>query len=200
GGRVAAFVLGFSRAGCDDAVRQCLRDGVRLTSPEERRHIRAVAEAKVGSLNDEDLRVLGYGEWLSGLEAGLAAHHAGLVPPFKEAVEACFTPALVHRPRPDQAPHLLDRSFARCRADADVVRLEAQLERTDQLLAAARARATCERGDVEEYRELDRHARGAARAGIRTSWSKDQVHQALERLKPGDVLSLPGAVAGGRLA
>ena len=81
-----------------------------------------------------------------------------------------------------------------------MVRLEAQLERTDQLLAAARARATCERGDVEEYRELDRHARGAARAGIRTSWSKDQVHQALERLKPGDVLSLPGAVAGGRLA
>ena len=27
---------------------------------------------------------------LAGLEAGVAAHHAGMVPPFKEAVEACF--------------------------------------------------------------------------------------------------------------
>src|SRR5207253_5201390 len=32
---------------------------------------------------------------LAGLEAGVAAHHAGLVPPFKEAVEAAFTAGLV---------------------------------------------------------------------------------------------------------
>src|SRR5213079_1031724 len=85
----------FSRAACDDAVRQCLTDGVRLTTPEERRQIRAIAEAKVEALSDDDLRVLGYGPWLAGLEAGLAAHHAGMVPPFKEAVEACFAAGLV---------------------------------------------------------------------------------------------------------
>jgi ATP-dependent RNA helicase HelY len=85
----------FSRAACDDAVTQCLNDGIRLTTAEERAEIRAIAESKVESLSDDDLRVLDYGRWLSGLEAGVAAHHAGMVPPFKEAVEACFTRALV---------------------------------------------------------------------------------------------------------
>jgi ATP-dependent RNA helicase HelY len=85
----------FSRAACDDAVTQCLREGGRLTTVEERRQIRAVAEAHVESLTDEDLHLLGYDTWISGLEAGFAAHHAGLVPPFKEAVEACFAAGLV---------------------------------------------------------------------------------------------------------
>jgi ATP-dependent RNA helicase HelY len=85
----------FSRAACDDAVSQCLNEGLRLTTPEERAEIRAIAESKVSHLSDDDLRVLDYGRWLHGLEAGFAAHHAGMVPPFKEAVEACFTRALV---------------------------------------------------------------------------------------------------------
>jgi ATP-dependent RNA helicase HelY len=85
----------FSRAACDDAVSQCLREGKRLTSAEERRQIRAIAEEHVEALSDDDLRVLDYGAWLSGLEAGYAAHHAGMVPPFKEAVEACFADGLV---------------------------------------------------------------------------------------------------------
>ncbi|TML87860.1 MAG: DEAD/DEAH box helicase [Actinobacteria bacterium] len=85
----------FSRAACDDAVRQCLQQGLRLTTPEERTAIRAIAEAKVEPLTDTDLEVLEYAHWLTGLEAGLAAHHAGMVPPFKEAVEACFAAGLV---------------------------------------------------------------------------------------------------------
>ena len=85
----------FSRAACDDAVAQCLREGQRLTTPEERRQIRAIAEAHVEALSDDDLRVLDYGAWITGLEAGFAAHHAGMVPPFKEAVEACFAAGLV---------------------------------------------------------------------------------------------------------
>ena len=248
----------FSRAACDDAVRQCLDDGVRLTTPEERRQIRAIAEAKVEALSDDDLRVLGYGAWLTGLEAGLGAHHAGLVPPFKEAVEACFgaalvkvvfatetlslginmparsvviekltkfsgerhetltageytqltgragrrgidevghavvlwsrfvafsqvaglastrtyaltssfrptynmTANLVRRYPPDQAHHLLNLSFAQYRADADLVHLEAQLERTMSALADARRAAACDRGDIEEYRRLHGGRRG----------------------------------------
>src|SRR6202022_3262948 len=47
------------------------------------------------ALSDDDLRVLDWTSWISGLEAGFAAHHAGMVPPFKEAVEACFAAGLV---------------------------------------------------------------------------------------------------------
>src|SRR5205085_11410607 len=54
----------FSRAACDDAVRQCLAAGLRLTTAEERRQIRLIAEGKVDSLSDDDLRVLHYNEWL----------------------------------------------------------------------------------------------------------------------------------------
>src|SRR5207249_10534415 len=67
----------------------------RLTDADERVAIREIVEAKVEALSDDDLRVLGYGPWAAGLEAGFAAHHAGMVPPFKEAVEACFAAGLV---------------------------------------------------------------------------------------------------------
>jgi len=90
-----AIVFIFSRAACDDAVRQVVRDGVRLTDTAERAAIRGVAERRVEPLSDEDLRVLGYGEWLEGLERGVAAHHAGLVPVFRETVEECFEAGLL---------------------------------------------------------------------------------------------------------
>lgn len=85
----------FSRAACDDAVRQCLRAGVRLTRSAERRELTRIAEAHTSSLTDADLEALGYGEWITGFEAGVAAHHAGMVPPMKEAVEEAFAAGLV---------------------------------------------------------------------------------------------------------
>jgi ATP-dependent RNA helicase HelY len=94
-GMLPAIYFIFSRAACDDAVTQCLREGMRLTSVEERRQIQAIAEVHVAQMDDDDLRLLGYDTWLTGLQAGFAAHHAGLVPPFKEAVEACFAAGLV---------------------------------------------------------------------------------------------------------
>ncbi len=94
-GMLPAIYFIFSRAACDDAVGQCLREGGRLTTSAERRQIRAIAEAKTSVLAPGDLAVLDYQRWLSALEAGFAAHHAGLVPPFKEAVEACFGAGLV---------------------------------------------------------------------------------------------------------
>jgi ATP-dependent RNA helicase HelY len=94
-GMLPAIYFIFSRAACDEAVAQCLREGLRLTSAEERRQIRAIADAHLDGLTDVDLRLLDHAAWLAGLEAGIAAHHAGLVPPFKEAVEACFAAGLV---------------------------------------------------------------------------------------------------------
>ncbi|MFI5935411.1 DEAD/DEAH box helicase [Actinoplanes sp. NPDC051494] len=85
----------FSRAGCDAAVQQCLGSGLRLTGPEDRAEIRRIAESKVAKIPPEDLSVLGYWEFLDGLERGVAAHHAGMLPAFKEAVEECFVRGLV---------------------------------------------------------------------------------------------------------
>ncbi|MEO7556713.1 MAG: DEAD/DEAH box helicase [Acidimicrobiales bacterium] len=89
-----AIVFIFSRAACDDAVKACIDMGVRLTTSDERPRIREVAERHVEALSDADLDVLGYDAWLTGLEMGVGAHHAGLVPPFKEAVEELFTAGL----------------------------------------------------------------------------------------------------------
>ncbi|MDZ4045147.1 MAG: DEAD/DEAH box helicase [Rhodoglobus sp.] len=85
----------FSRAGCDQAVSQVLRAGIRLTTLQERDEIRAIVEERCRTLLDEDLAVLGYWDWLSGLERGVAAHHAGLLPAFKEVVEELFQRKLV---------------------------------------------------------------------------------------------------------
>ena len=85
----------FSRAACDEAVGMCSHGGVRLTLPDERRDIARIVAGKVRSLSEADRDVLDYRRFLTALENGYAAHHAGMVPPFKEAVEACFAEGLV---------------------------------------------------------------------------------------------------------
>ncbi|WP_434740072.1 DEAD/DEAH box helicase [Micromonospora sp. SH-82] len=94
-GLLPAILFIFSRAGCDAAVQQCLAAGLRLTSPEERTEIRQVVESRITAIPGEDLTVLGYWQWLDGLERGLAAHHAGMLPAFKEIVEELFVRGLV---------------------------------------------------------------------------------------------------------
>jgi ATP-dependent RNA helicase HelY len=85
----------FSRDGCDAAVDQLVRDGVRLTTPAEQEQIRRIVDEHTADLPAEDLEVLGYGWWASALEQGVAAHHAGMVPAFKETVETLFVRNLV---------------------------------------------------------------------------------------------------------
>ncbi len=275
-----AIVFVFSRAGCDDAVKACLDAGVRLTTAEERARIRAIAEDHLTSLTDADLDALAADRWMAGLEAGLAAHHAGHVPPFKEAVEACFeaglvkvvfatetlalgvnmparavvierltkfngerreflTPAeytqltgragrrgiddhgtaivlwspfvpfgqiaglaasrsfvlrsafrptynmavnLIRRHDRDAARRLLNQSLAQYQADRAVVVLERRLRTRRQALDAVLPEATCERGDVAEYREL---TRSNAPRRVR----RQRLEQALARLRPGDVIA-----------
>ncbi|HXW44235.1 MAG TPA: DEAD/DEAH box helicase [Streptosporangiaceae bacterium] len=94
-GLLPAITFIFSRAGCDAAVQQCLLAGLRLTTPQEADEIEKVAVARTGWLSDADRLVLGYAEWLTGLRRGIAAHHAGLLPTFKEVVEQLFTAGLI---------------------------------------------------------------------------------------------------------
>ncbi|HEU4424210.1 MAG TPA: helicase-related protein, partial [Pilimelia sp.] len=94
-GLLPAILFIFSRAGCDAAVQQCLTAGLRLTTPDERAEIRQIVERRVAPIPAEDLSVLGYWEWLDALERGLAAHHAGMLPAFKEVVEELFVRGLV---------------------------------------------------------------------------------------------------------
>jgi len=298
-GLLPAIYFIFSRAGCDEAVRQCMREGRRLTTPPERKRARAIAEEAAEHLSDADLEALGYGTWLAALESGFAAHHAGVVPPFKEAVERCFlaglvrvvfatetlalgvnmparsvvierlskfggerveplTPGeytqltgragrrgtddvgyaivtwaptvtfdrvaslagarsytltssfrptynmatnLVRRCTPEQAHHLLNLSFAQYRSDADVVRLERHLERANLELERELGEATCERGDVEEYRRLVDQAHapsGEERRFARTG--PLEIAKAMGELKPGDVLLMPLSKVGGARA
>ncbi|WP_435300041.1 DEAD/DEAH box helicase [Timonella sp. A28] len=85
----------FSRAGCDAAVAQCLATGINLTSETEAERIRTIAETRCASIPPEDLNVLGFWSWLDGLTRGVAAHHAGMLPLFKETVEDLFSQGLV---------------------------------------------------------------------------------------------------------
>jgi ATP-dependent RNA helicase HelY len=94
-GLLPAITFVFSRAGCAAAVEQCLRSGLRLTTPAERDEVRALVEERTADIPRGDLGVLGYWEWLEGLERGIAAHHAGMLPTFKEVVEELFTRGLV---------------------------------------------------------------------------------------------------------
>src|SRR5690606_8720018 len=89
-GLLPAIVFIFSRAGCEGAVQQCLAAGVRLTSPAEQAQIRQVVEERCASVPPEDLDVLGYWQFADALSRGVAAHHAGMLPLFKETVEDLF--------------------------------------------------------------------------------------------------------------
>ncbi len=90
-----AIYFVFSRAGCEAAVDQCLKAGLRLTSPQEEATIRSVVEERTAAIPPEDLDVLGYWSWAQALARGVAAHHAGMLPVFKETVEDLFSRGLV---------------------------------------------------------------------------------------------------------
>ena len=287
----------FSRMGCEDAVTRLSR---RRAAPDHARRACPHPGDRRGAdrrrSTDDDLDVLGYDRWEAALEMGLAAHHAGMVPPFKEAVEACFveglvkavfatetlalgvnmpartvvierltkftgearaflTPGeytqltgragrrgiddlgyaivlwspfvpfdqvaslassrtyglrsafrptynmaanLVRRYEPADAHHLLNLSFAQFQADRAVVRFETRIERQQERIARLEREAACDRGDVEEYRQL-RQAHGETQAARPSPLGA--VEYALSRLharrrRRGGRAAAGGAVGG----
>jgi len=90
-GLLPAITFIFSRIGCTSAVSQLLANGMRLIPQAEGDRIRRTVEERIQGLADEDLSVLGYWDFVEGLTRGFAAHHAGMLPTFREIVEELFT-------------------------------------------------------------------------------------------------------------
>ena len=108
---------------------------------------------------------------------------------------------LVRRYAPDEAHHLLNLSFAQYQADSDVVRLEAQLERTAEEAeteARQRRRVRAGRRRASTVGCWRRGRRSRARAGPPTGPTSRERPGA--RLRPGDVLVVPGGKTRRRVA
>ena len=94
-GLLPAICFIFSRNGCEQAVSQCLRAGLTLTTNAESAEIEAFSQQRVADIPREDLETLGFFTWQQALMRGVAAHHAGLLPVFKETVEHLFSRGLL---------------------------------------------------------------------------------------------------------
>ncbi len=94
-GLLPVIVFIFSRAACDDAVSQIRRDGLLFTTPEQRREIEDIAQSRLLNFSEDDLKALDYNEFIDCLRRGISAHHAGMVPAFREIVEMCFEAGLL---------------------------------------------------------------------------------------------------------
>ena len=95
-GLLPAIMFIFSRAGCDAAVHAVpARRAAAHDTGGARTRSRRSSRSAAPHIPDEDLDVLGYHEWLEGLGRGIAAHHAGMLPTFKEVVEELFVRGLV---------------------------------------------------------------------------------------------------------
>ena len=93
--RLPAIFFVFSRQGCDDAVQGCLDYNVDFLDGREKSRVELIVEQHVDEISEKDLQLLNFDSWLNGLRSGVAAHHAGMVTPFKEAVEDCFAAGLL---------------------------------------------------------------------------------------------------------
>ncbi len=94
-GLLPAIYFIFSRAGCDQALAQCRAANINLTTRDERDRIAEFFDLRVAQLDPADLDALGYAELSESLQRGVASHHAGMLPLFKEAVEELFAQGLV---------------------------------------------------------------------------------------------------------
>lgn len=90
-----AIVFVFSRAGCEDAAADVATFGFPLTTTSERQQIGLEVDATLAAIPAEDHGALDLHQWARTLEEGVAAHHAGLLPQQKEAVERLFTAGLI---------------------------------------------------------------------------------------------------------
>ncbi|MFT4108279.1 MAG: DEAD/DEAH box helicase [Propionicimonas sp.] len=94
-GLLPAIFFIFSRQGCDTAAGQLANSGLNLTTGAEKRALAEIASRHTAGLSPSDLAALEYDRFLAAFTDGIAAHHAGLLPAFKEMVEEAFGAGLV---------------------------------------------------------------------------------------------------------
>lgn len=86
----------FSRKGCREALSRCATHAIDLTSLEEKFAIDDLLTERLAAVDDpEEAALYTAGLNMQMLRAGLAVHHAGLLPYVKETVEALFQRGLL---------------------------------------------------------------------------------------------------------
>ena len=85
----------FSRNQCDDAARGVRRSALSFATKSETEQIRKIAQDRAQTLSSDEKNALDFEGFLSLISTGVAAHHAGMVPIFKEIVEEAFTLGLL---------------------------------------------------------------------------------------------------------
>ena len=94
-GLLPAIHFIFSRAGCDEARDTVMRDGLVLNDEREATAVDAHLAERLVTVGSADRVALGVEAWSEGLRRGIASHHAGMVPLFKEITEELFAAGLV---------------------------------------------------------------------------------------------------------
>ena len=89
-----ALFFVFSRAGCDRAAAE-LSTRRTLVNNDEADQIAQIAARRLSHLTPTEHADLNTDAWIARTRSGVAAHHAGLLPAFKETVEECFIAGLI---------------------------------------------------------------------------------------------------------
>jgi ATP-dependent RNA helicase HelY len=140
--------------------------------------------------------------WTQGLDPGSVA---GLASTRTYPLRSSFRPSynmavnLVGQVGRDRARVLLESSFAQFQADRAVVGLARQIQKNDEALDGYREAMACHLGDFEEYAALRRKLSDVEAESARSASAlrKAAAAAALEKLKPGDVVRIPGGRRAG---
>ncbi|GAB3867270.1 DEAD/DEAH box helicase [Nocardioides maradonensis] len=106
---------------------------------------------------------------------------------------------LVHSYGKHRARELLEQSFAQFQADRAVVGLARQLRKAEDALEGYAEAAHCDRADFMEYAALRRRISDVQKDASRDRKAdrRTEASASLEKLKPGDVIVVPGGKFAG---
>ena len=94
-GMLPAIYFIFSRRQCDEAASMVANAGVQLISQDAQNAIMRIVDRRLEDFTGDDLAALGIEQFINQLMSGVAPHHAGMVPAFKEIVEQSFIAGLL---------------------------------------------------------------------------------------------------------
>lgn len=93
--RLPAIFFIFSRNGCDKAAKGLTTRNFSLLTKGERDDVLHLCKLRTSNIDLDDLNAVDFDEFLSNVSKGIATHHAGMLPIFKELVEELFQMGLI---------------------------------------------------------------------------------------------------------